>query len=111
VKSSNHIRLDGLDRISLVVNGRGRAGQIVDPVHLQEYRLDDVMADELEIRSLQERLDIPLGAREQIIQAQNPGAALEQRITEMTADKACASRYKTSHDPDSPEIGTLALLN
>ena len=41
--------LDGLDRVVLVVRGRGGTGQVVDLVDLDEEGLDDVVPDHLEV--------------------------------------------------------------
>jgi len=40
---------DGLDGIELVMDRGGRASEMVDLVHFQEERLNDVMSDEFEI--------------------------------------------------------------
>ena len=46
VDRPHDVGLDGLDGIVLVVDGRGRAGQVVDLVDLDEERVDDVVADD-----------------------------------------------------------------
>ena len=55
--------LDRLDGVLLVVDGRGRAGQVVDLVHLDEQGVDDVVADELEIGVREEMPDVVLATR------------------------------------------------
>ena len=53
---------------SLVVDGGGRAGQVVDLVHLQQYGLHHVVSDDLEVRLAYQVLDVVLGAREEVVQ-------------------------------------------
>ena len=44
-----HAGLRRLHRIVLIVNGRGRTGEIVDLIDLQIDRERDVVADQLEV--------------------------------------------------------------
>ena len=55
----------------LVVDRRGRAGQIVDLVDLDKERKGHVVAHELEARIAEEMLDVLLGAGEKIVEAEN----------------------------------------
>ena len=54
---------------SLVVDGRGWAGEVVDLVHLQQNALCDVMAHHFKIGLANEVQHILLAAREEIVQA------------------------------------------
>lgn len=49
------------------MNGRGRASQVVDLIHLKKYRLDDVVADELKPRIPKAMNQIFLSPGEEII--------------------------------------------
>lgn len=62
--------LGGLHRIMLVVNRRGRAGEIIDFIDLDIERKGDVVADQLKSGIAQEMADIRLGAGEKIVDAQ-----------------------------------------
>ena len=75
--------LDGLDRVVLVVDGRGRTGQVVDPVHLQKDRLGDVVADQLECGVVQEMDDIPLAPGKEIVEAEHLMSIREKPFAEM----------------------------
>ena len=57
--------------ILLVVNRRSRARQIEDLVHLDEQRMGDVVAQELETLVIEEMLDIAPRAGEEIVDAQD----------------------------------------
>jgi hypothetical protein len=63
--------LGGLDGVVLVVDRRGRTGEIVDLVHLDVEREADVVAEELEARIGVEMVDVALRAGEEIVDAQN----------------------------------------
>ncbi len=60
--------LDGLDRIALVVDRRGGAGQVVDFVELSPERLRDVMQDEGEARVVEQVVDVGLSTREEVVE-------------------------------------------
>jgi hypothetical protein len=60
----------------LIMNGGRRAGQVVDLVHFQEYRVNDVMPDELEAGTGEEVPDIFLGSSEKVVEAKDLVALL-----------------------------------
>jgi hypothetical protein len=64
-----HAGLGGLDRVVLVVHRRGRARQVVDPVHLHVERKCHIVSDELEAGMGQQVSDIFLATGEEVIQA------------------------------------------
>ena len=45
IDGPHHIGLNRLDRVVLVVHGRSRTGEIIDMIHLEEDRVDDVVPD------------------------------------------------------------------
>lgn len=53
----------------LVVHGRGRAGEVVDLVHLQHQALRDVVPDQLKVGLANEARDVVLAAREEVVHA------------------------------------------
>ena len=77
-----------------VVDRRGRAGEIVDFVHLYIEREGDVVAQEFEARMADEMLDVALLAGEEIIDADDLMADLEQAVAQMRAEKAGAASHK-----------------
>ena len=93
-----HRGLGGLDRIVLVVDRRGRAGQVPDFVDFQEQRKSHVVAHEFEARMGVQMLDIALGAGEQIVHAQHfVVRILQQAIAQVRAQKTGAAG-----DQDAP---------
>ena len=51
----------GLHRVELVVDGRIRAGQVLDLIYLRVERKDEVMAQQLELAAQRQRLfDLPV---------------------------------------------------
>jgi hypothetical protein len=64
-----HARLRRLHRIMLIMNGRGRASEIVDLVHLDIERKRHVVPEQFETRMREKMLDIPARAGKEIIDA------------------------------------------
>ena len=59
--------LDGFDRVIHVVWGRGGTRQVIDLVHFDVKRLDDVLMDQLEILVPDPVLDIALAPGEEVV--------------------------------------------
>jgi hypothetical protein len=77
-----------MDRVVLVMDRRGRAGQVVDLVHRDEDRVVHVVVHELEVRMVQQVGDVVLAAGEQVVQADHVVAARDQPVAQMRADEA-----------------------
>ena len=77
----------GLDGVELVVDGRGGTCEVVDLVHLQEDRLDNVVPDELEARPAYQVLDVLELTGEEVVQAKDLATLLQKPFTEMGADE------------------------
>jgi len=86
-----HAGLGGLNGIMLIVHRRGRAGEIVDLVHLDIERHRHVMAHQLKVRPSEKMRDIVLGAGKEVIEAKDIVAAFHQSVAEMRAEKAGAT--------------------
>ena len=91
-----HARLRGLHRVPLVVDGRRRAREIEDLVDLDEERVGDVVAQELEALVVEEVLDVASGAGEEIVDAEHLVAALEQPVGEVRPEEACSAGNQNS---------------
>jgi hypothetical protein len=72
-----HAGFGCLNRIMLVVHGRGGAGQIIDLVRLDIERKCHIVSDYLEAVMIEHRLDVSPGPGEIIINADNIGALHE----------------------------------
>ena len=69
-----------LHGIELVVNGGCGAGQVVNLVHLHVEGEGDVMAHELELRVVEQIEHILLGARVEVVDAQDLVALTDQPL-------------------------------
>ncbi len=99
VDGAQHVRFDGLDRVVLVMNRRGRAGQIVDLVDFDEERLGHVVPEDLELLVIEQVLDVLSAAGEEVVQADDMVALCEEPFAEVGADEAGAAGYEDAHDP------------
>lgn len=88
VDGTMHTGLGGLDRIVLVMNGRGRAGQVENAVDLEIHREGNVVAQELEARVAVQMLDVTLGSSEEVVEADDLITAFEQTVDEVRTQKA-----------------------
>ena len=91
-----HAGLGRLDRIVLVMDRGGRAGEVEDRVHFDKQRETHVMAHEFEPRMLRQVIDIALVPSEQIVDAQNLVPAREQAVNQVRAKEARASGDKNA---------------
>jgi hypothetical protein len=83
-----HARLGGLHGIVLVVNGRRRTGEIVDLVDLDIERERHVVTHQLEPLGADEMSDVALGAGEEVVDADDIRAPLQQSLAQMRAEEA-----------------------
>jgi len=86
--------LGGLHRIVLIMDGRGRTGQIVDLVDLNKERKRHVVAHELEAMMLESCRRYCARAGEIIVDADDAGAVLDQALAKMRAEKAGTPGHK-----------------
>jgi hypothetical protein len=82
---------NGAHGIALVVNGRRRASQVEDLVHLHGQRLLHVVAEKLEARMLAQVRDVGVRAGEEVVQAHDLVPVGQQALAQVRADKARAS--------------------
>lgn len=91
VDRSVHAGLGGLDRVVLVVHRRGRAGQVVDAVHLHVERKCHVVADELEAGVVQQVADVVLATGEEVVQADHLVPVGQEPPAQVGANEARAA--------------------
>ena len=98
--------LGRLHRVVLVVDRRGRAGEVVDLVDLDVEREGHVVPHQLEMRIAQAGGDIVLAAGEVVVDAQHVVARRQQPLAKMRAEKTGAAGHQNplAHVPpsDSP---------
>lgn len=73
------------------MNGRGRTSQVIDLIHLQKYRLDDVVADELKPWVPESVHQIFLPPREEIINNNYIVPSVEKLIDKVAADESSST--------------------
>ena len=89
-----HARLRRLHRVELVVDRRGGARQVEDLVDLDVERERHVVAHQLEARVAQEVRDVALGPREEVVDAKDVVAALDEPFAKMRAEEAGAPGHQ-----------------
>jgi hypothetical protein len=94
VDRTNHARLRRLNRIMLIVDRRGRAGEIVDLVDIDIERKGHVVAHDLEGRLAEQWFDVAARTCEIVVDAENLALLLEQSCAQMRAQKARTTRHK-----------------
>src|SRR2546430_17152335 len=87
-----HADLRGLHRVELVMNGRSRASQIEDFIHLNVERETDVMPGQLEPRVRQEMMHVVASGRIEIAGTQALLGAPEQSTAQMRAYESRPAR-------------------
>ena len=58
-----------MNRIELILHRRGRTGQIVYRIHLQQQRMSDIVPDKFKRRIAQQVFDILFGTGEKVVGA------------------------------------------
>jgi hypothetical protein len=74
--------------IVLVVNGRSRAGEVVDLIDLNIERKSHVVPNKLEPMMVEHMINVALRASEEIVDAYDVPTISEQPLTEIRAEKA-----------------------
>ena len=69
IQGSHNIGLDGFDRVELIVDRRGRTGQVINLIDFQSDGVDEVMSDDFKMRIIPEVQDIFFGSGKKIIDA------------------------------------------
>ena len=75
--------LDGLHRVVLIMYGRGRAGQIVNFIHLYIEGKSHVVADKLKPAVIHKRFHVGAGAGKKVVHAEHFVPFVEQTFAQM----------------------------
>ena len=78
IDSAKHAGLRGLHGITLVVNRGCRAGEVVDFIHLYKEGMSNIVPKQLKILVPEQVLNIPTGAREEIVDAEDLAAFIQE---------------------------------
>src|SRR2546423_6549018 len=76
------------------MDGRRRTRQVVDLIDLDIERKSDVVPHQLEARIPEQMLDVPFGAGEEIIRAENVLPGRHKALAQMRAEEACAAGHQ-----------------
>src|SRR5579863_4167874 len=93
VNGAHDAGLSRLHWIVLVVNRRGRAGHVIDLVHLDIEREGDVVVHRLKMRVAGEVRDVDLAAGEVVVHTQHIVAITQQALAQVRAKEAGAASY------------------
>ena len=83
--------LHGLDRVVLVVPRRGRAGEVVDLVHLEAERIHHVVAHQLEVVAVEQVIHVALLAGEEVVEADHVVPFAHQPVAEVRTQESGAA--------------------
>jgi hypothetical protein len=95
----------------LIVDWRGRAGEIVDLVDLDIERKGHVVAHDLEGRLAEQLFDVAARTCEIVVDAENLALLLEQSCAQMRAQKACTPCNKDPLFHKAPPLGVFGKLS
>src|SRR5690606_8027606 len=73
------------------------AGEVVDLINFNFERVDDVVADELEVRVAHQVLHILLSAGKKVVHADHLMIVFQQTLAKVTAEKAGSASDQNSH--------------
>ncbi len=84
-----------MDRVDLVLPGRGGTGEVVDPPHWPRDRrqIGDIGAQKAKARMRHERRDILQPPGNQAVEAQDPMALRQKSLAQMRADEPGAAGH------------------
>src|SRR5687768_1777949 len=103
VDRAHHVRFNRLYRVVLVMDRRRRAGEIIYLIHLEQYRLGNIVPDKLEVLVIQEMNDVLLPPGEKIVQADDLGAVGQEPFAKVRADETGAAGHENSHRKFLPQ--------
>ena len=96
IDGAEDVGFDRPDRVVLVVDRRGGAGEIVDPIDfviVKKDAIDDVVLDQLEVGMVEEVGDVLPFAGKEVVDAKDL-VLIDEAIAEMTSQEPGAARYQ-----------------
>ena len=94
VDGPHRVGLDRLDRVVHVVRGTGGTGQVVDLVHLDVERVDDVVVQHLEVLVSEPLLDVPLAASEVVVSHEDLVSVHHESVHQVGAHEPRPARHQ-----------------
>lgn len=83
VDGADDAGLNGLDRVVLIMDGRGRTGQVIDLINFEQDGFDHVMAEQLKAVVVQQVLDVSSAPSKKIVQTNDFVPFNEQALAEV----------------------------
>ena len=93
VDGADHARLGGLHGVELVMDGGGRAGEVVDLVHLHVERKADVVAHQLEAVVVEQGGDVAPTPGEVVVHAQHVVALRQEPRAQVRTEEPRTARH------------------
>jgi hypothetical protein len=104
VDGAVHAGLGGLHGVMLIVNRRGRTGEIVNFVDLDIERESHVVPHQLEARMIAQMGDVQFGSGEEIVDAKDVVALGDQSVAQMGTQETRATGDQNSFHVASSRI-------
>lgn len=83
VDGPQNVGFNGLDRIVLIMDGRSRAGQVIDLIHFPINWIDDVMPDQFEARVGHKMDYVFFSAGKKVVQTKDFASLIEESFAEV----------------------------
>ena len=90
------IHFGRLNRVILIMNGWGRAGQIIDFINFYVQGISDIVTVKFEIRVVQQVDDVALASRVEIVNAQHIIALFEEPFAEVGTEESSSTRHRAT---------------
>lgn len=105
IKQKGYDRLDG---VILIMNRGSRASQVIDLIHLQQYRLNHIVSYKLKPRIPKMMNHIIPPPSEEIVDNNHVVTSGNELIDEMAPDKSCPAGDNNPHSPAPDSSGNPA---
>src|SRR6266550_8662168 len=91
VDGSNDARLNGLDRVVLIMNRRRRAGQVIDLIDFEQDGFNHIVTHKFKTRIGHQVGDVLSTYREEIIETDKIVLLGQQALAKMRTEESCSS--------------------
>jgi hypothetical protein len=96
--------LERVQRQALVVDGAGRAGQVVDDVYrlIEKEGLGEIVMNEVEVRTVLQVLDVLERPRVEVVDTDNAIPFAEKEVAQVRAEQPGSATYNRSAHAAKP---------
>jgi hypothetical protein len=96
IDRADHARLHRFDRVVLIVAWSCRAGEIVNFINFQKQRMNNVVANQLKVRLVQQMSDVRLLAGEEVVDTDDVMSFGNQPLGQVRAEESGAASDQDS---------------